>query len=370
MRIKLFAVAGLAALLAACGETIRPASRTAPGPALIVMDSARLEEPDTAYLSFPTAVIVGDGGDLFVGDAASGRIHRFDRNGRLRRAIARKGRGPGEFTVPGAMSLIGGEDSLLAIADWQTEQVQVVSLPDGRFRRNIMTTGLPYTIESAHDTLYLGMLGRGVERTSAAIVVGDSGTLERFGHQPPEYMASAGVRTMHPYVSFVLTGQHQLTGFTGSNLMYDSMPGRELRAFEVPVSGRRPMPNAREMIVLFTTPVPDSLVAGMGSTLTGAYSLGGGNALLTHLDVVLSGPLLTADAWVSVLDLEHDRACVDTHLRTARAGKPLFTAIGDTLVMLEQRLTSDDRPETWVVRYRLDLSPCNWLSLLPPDSTR
>jgi hypothetical protein len=286
----------------------------------------------------------------------------------LLRSYSRKGRGPGEFTVPGAMALV--DEHHLAVADWQTEQVQWLDLSSGKATRNVLTAGLPYTMVTRHDTLFLGTLGRGSRRTSAGAVPPQVDSVMRFGRVPPEYAESPGVRTMHPYVSFASSGRHLITGFTGSNILFDSTSGNALRAFAVPSTRRRPMPNSRGMIERFNGQLSDSLVAGMGSTLVGAFGAGQDSLLLVHLDVILSKQLLTADAWVSMVDLAHDRGCVDTRIRTSKAGKPIFTTVGDTLIMLEQRLTSSNRPETWVVRYGVGTKGCDWMPLLPPDSAR
>lgn len=338
------------------------------GPSVVAIDSTRLEETDSIFLSFPTTVIAAPAVGIFVGDAASGKILRYDAHGRLIRAYARKGRGPGEFTVPGAMALV--DDLQLAVADWQTEEIQWLNLSNGIATRRLPTAGLPYTVIARNDTMFLGTLGRGSRRTSGGIIAPNVDSLSRFGRVPPEYGESPGVRTMHPYVSLALSGGHIVTGFTGSNILFDSMVGSGLRAFAVPSTRRRSMPNSRAMVARFSGPLSDSLVAGMGSTLIGAFGTGKDTLFLVHLDVVLSRQLLTADAWVSVVDLASDRGCVDTRIRTSKAGKPIFTVIGDTLIMLEQRLTSSNRPETWVVRYRVDTKACDWLPLLSPDSAQ
>lgn len=358
-----FRLLGVLCLMAAC--TSKQES-TRVGPSITTIDSTRLEETDSLFLSFPTTLLVAPGTGIFVADAASGKILWYNADGRLIRALSRKGRGPGEFTVPGAMALV--DEFHLAVADWQTEQVQVIELARGTATRNVVTAGLPYTVLARNDTLFLGILGRGARRTSGGVVPPDLDSLLRFGRVPPEYLESPGVRTMHPYVSLALSGDHMVTGFTGSNMLFDSTATSGLRAFAVPVERRRAMPSSHEMVAQFNRTLSDSLVAGMGSTLVGAYGAGTDSLVLVHLDVVLSKQLLTADGWVSVVDLAQNRACVDTKIRTSKSGKPIFAVVGDTLVMLEQRLTTANRPETWVVRYRIDAQACDWLPLLPPDS--
>lgn len=365
MRMRRSCFLGALLLIGACVGTEESHLR---GPSVVAIDSTRLEETDSVYLSFPTAVLVAPTGDLFVGDAASGRVLRYDAGGRLLRAYSGKGRGPGEFTVPGAMTLV--DEGHLAVADWQTEEVQWLDLSNGTATRRVSTAGLPYTATARNDTVFLGTLGRGARRTSGGVIAPGVDSLIRFGGLPSEYIESPGVRTMHPYVSLALSGSHFVTGFTGANIVFDSVVGQGLRAFAVPSTRRRPMPNSRGMVEKFNGQLSDSVIAGMGSTLIGAFGGGRDTLLLVHLDVVLSKQLLTADAWVSILDLDQARGCVDTRVRTSKAGKPIFTAVADTLVMLEQRLTSSNRPETWVLRYRVDSKACDWLPFLPPDTAQ
>lgn len=76
-------------------------------------------------------------------------------------------------------------------------------------------------------------------------------------------------------------------------------------------------------------------------------------------------PVLAADVYVGVLSADLERAGVDTKLNVSPGARPMEAFRGDTLFLLDRRITARERLETWVVLYRIDTSPCAWLPTRP-----
>lgn len=351
----------LVLLCSACADTARDQTeKTVISLRLTPIDSIRLVESDTALLTFPTTLFLRGSGELLVGDATSGRVLQFDSLGAFTGVIGRRGQGPGEFIVPGAIVAFG--DSSVAVSDWQNERLSLFSGAGLRFVRAMGATALIYSMTSRDDTLLLGMFGRGRYSRNAALLPG-ADSLIRSGGVPKSYHDSPMIRTVHPYFSVAIAGTHLVTGFTGSNVVVDSVRGSPAVAFVIPAERRRPMPH--DMVRRFEKEkaITDSVIAAMGSTLVGLYAMSDSLIAAVHLDVTLNGQLVTADGWLSVVDLESKAACVDLPFAASDAGKPIFGARGDTLLILEQRIGGQTQAETWLRRLLIDTKDCRWVPL-------
>lgn len=364
-RSHLLAV-GLVLLVVSCstdtGSLQMP--RVGQGPVLAVIDSIRLTEPDSAFLSFPTAVEPLQSGGLLIGDATSSRIFVYAPDGTLVRLIGRRGQGPGEFVVPGAMAVLG--DTVLAVADWQIERLTLLDLRTGEPSHSFQIGGLAYSLAWRGDTLMGGMYGR-TKSTSNMEILPASDSVRLGGTTPPAYRASAGVRSVHPYFSIAVLPDRMLTGFTGSNDLHEVNAAHELTVFRIPVEARRPMPD--DIVRRFEAPLTDSMIAGMGSTLVGLFPMDDHRVAAVNLDVLLNGQLITASGWLSVVDLQTRMACPDAPIGSTDAGKPIFTVVGDTLVIVEQRLGPSGAGESWVRRLQILVDHCHWipLEIIPTD---
>jgi len=341
-----------------CAPDSTPSLPIGNGPGLVVIDSMRLDEPDSAFLSFPTSVERLRDGRLLIGDATSGRILEYSPDGHLIRPLGRRGQGPGEFVVPGAMS--SGGDTVLAVTDWQTERLSILRLTDGELVRSLHIGGLAYSLAWRGDTLFGGLYGR-LNSTSGMRLPPGSDSLLLDGTAPFAYRASPGVRSVHPYISVAVLPYATLTGFTGSNELHEENTSQGLTVFQIPVRARRAMPD--DIVRRFESPLTDSMIAGMGSTLVGLYPMTSDRVAAVHLDVLLKGQLITATGWVSVVDLRQRSACPDAPLGSTDAGKPVFTVVGDTLIVVEQRLGPAGTGESWVRRLRIELGGCDWVPL-------
>lgn len=328
------------------------------GPRIVEHERIDLQETDSTFLSFPTGSVVSATGELLVGDGVSGRILVFSPEGQLLRVLGRRGQGPGEFLVPGAM--VFAPEGHLLVTDWQNERLSRLSWPEGTYRASSQLGGFAYSAARLGDTVVYGLLGRS-PLTAVGALYPAFDTVYRSGTAPLGYHASPAIRTVHPYVSVAPTAGHILYGFTGSNFLYDSIGHSPIQQLVIPHRERRLLPD--DLGARLTPQLSDSQIAGMASTLTSMVTLAQGRIALVHSDVVLQRSLLTMSSWISVVDVLKRRACVDARLTHGDAGKPIFTAKADTLLVIEQVMADSGRAHTQVRRLTLDTDDCEWLPI-------
>lgn len=113
-----------------------PLWRLAPTPELVITGA---ESGDSAALSQVGPVRWLSGGSLVVGDLAVPRVLVYDSSGRYRRALGRRGAGPGEFRFIVSISALSGDTlttydgSLRRLTIWHPDTgfVRQISLTDG-----------------------------------------------------------------------------------------------------------------------------------------------------------------------------------------------------------------------------------------------
>lgn len=352
-----FAALGLAAT--SCDTKPQPddLAGSVRGPNVVLVDSMQLGERADAFIAMPIALSVLDrSGRIVVGDAVSGQVFRFEQNGALQAVLGGHGSGPGEFTAPGpAVELADGG---IVIADWATDHLLILE-PDGVERSRIGIAGLAFSLASDGRTVFAGRLARQAPWTAAIRVDPMTGEWLPMVTAPSAYGVAPQLRVAHPYVSVALISDGLLVGFTGANqLLYAPFSGPE-REIHLPAIRRRLLPD--DLARAFAAPLPDSVIAGMASVLTGLHPIGDGQVFAVHLDTKLRGRRLEASGWISWLDLITGRACVDAVLPVRGLGKPLTAVLGDTLLVLEQVADSGSAtPRAMIYKYRVDRDGCEW----------
>jgi DNA-binding beta-propeller fold protein YncE len=93
--------------------------------------TGRSGRPDAACLIM-AAAIAFDAGRVYVADAEDCAVKVFSKTGRFEATIGRKGQGPGEFSFPSGVSVLG---TRLFVADKLNRRIQVVDV-SGRFVRS------------------------------------------------------------------------------------------------------------------------------------------------------------------------------------------------------------------------------------------
>lgn len=128
-RLCYSAAVSFCVLVIACGSRGEPNGAVTVGGRGIPFDSV-FPLRQTTPLIAPANQIIGNAvfgtvaasGDILLADAAMGDVKVFDRQGRFRQAIGKRGRGPGEFVLPVSVSQ-SPFDGRLVVTDLQARRV-------------------------------------------------------------------------------------------------------------------------------------------------------------------------------------------------------------------------------------------------------
>jgi hypothetical protein len=329
---------------------------TTAGPALTPVSRLVLQETDTLFLSSP-----GDfgfepaDGSFYVTDQFAGRLLQIDRTGRIVRTFGRKGSGPGEFAQINLMFSRGnelfvneGRQSVFHIFDRRTGQVQGGRRHDG-ILRDVRVVG---------HTAWLGMQNS-THGTAVARWDLDSDSVRYMIPLPREYRESQPLAGIYSSVFVVPWADTLLVGYAGSDdLHVATQAGALVDTVAVPVRARRGVPG--DLVKRLPRMQWPEMIAS-ASALFGLARLSDGRFAAVHLDQVVNGNSFAADGFVSVLSADRRTACVDGKLPLTRDTSPRVLFRGDTLYVLQQRLTEDERPETSITGFVLNTNRCRWL---------
>lgn len=347
-------------LLHACGEPQpRAASDDAggPGPRPTLLWSLPVQEHDSLFISSPAEFAIGADGAFYIGDRFAGRVLKVDRAGRPVMVYGRKGRGPGEFREVSQMFDRGDR---LFVDDAGTGTFNVFDRATGKpvgVRRH---EGVFYDVRLRGDTAWMGM--QNLTRGSAVArwdMSADS--MEYLVPVPSEYRRSPPLAGIYNGVFVVPWADTLLVAFQGSDELYlFSSAGRALDTVSLPVRRRRGVPD--DIVSrLEKMPYPEMFSAASGVFSVGRLS--GGRTAVVHFDQRIEGSAISAEAFVSLVSGDRRRACVDGALPGSRDAPPRVLFRGDTLFVLEQRLTEDERAQTSVSAYLLNTDGCAWTAV-------
>lgn len=353
------AAVALALLVAACDA--RPAAPAARGDGLgrlVLLDSLVLQETDSEYVGRAQFLAVAGDGELFVSDAIGGRVLRFDRTGRLRGALGRKGRGPGEFGGPGAVAFLG--DSLVVADDLAGQRILLFRRADGAFVRMARREmGLPTHLAVVGDAVWLGHANV-PRRTSLARWRLAADSVEYLSPMPAEFQGT-GLEYAQPFVAMAAWRDTILVGHAVHPLLtLTDATGATRATLRVPVRTRRGVPEATELLARYRAGLSAERQIAELSLLMGAWRLGSGRVALLHLDAAVDTVTQQAHGagWLTVLTPALDSACVDIPIAAPDEGWPVLAVHGDTLLRIDQEQAEGLRARTVVRRYRVETEGC------------
>ena len=88
----------------------------------LIKKIASLEDGQQRVNFDPTGVVVGNDNVLFVADSASDRLLKMSCDGKLLKAVGGRGSGPGQFSYPNGVTLIG---NTVYVCDYNNHRVQM-----------------------------------------------------------------------------------------------------------------------------------------------------------------------------------------------------------------------------------------------------
>jgi hypothetical protein len=329
------------------------------GPLLTALDSVRLEETDSMSIGRPIYLIGEASGAFYISDAMNGQVLQYAPDGSFIRTFGRPGRGPGEFGFPNPLALVG--DSILAVGDMGNLQLTLFDRRTGSFLRSARVgQGMFWSMQALGDTLMVSRVYPGAS-TSLSVWWPGADTAVHGGVIPAEYEKVHPLLANHPYTRLALLGDTVMIGFSGhGDLFLMHRDGTVFDTVSVPAVKRRGVP--ADIAERFAArPLTDEEIVSMLSVLQGMQRLPSGEIAFYYTDGVFADGLLTGDGFVSVLSKDLKQACVDARVATSPVTAPTIAFRGDTLLSLEQHITDDARAETYLKRYRIDTSRCNWI---------
>jgi hypothetical protein len=322
------------------------------------------------FVSRPTQLVLGPRGRVYVMESREARVLDIAPDGRIEHVFGRKGRGPGEFESPTAMTTAG--DTLLAIYDHSTKRVTFVDLRKWTSQRAAtLLTQRPPAIKFSNAELLVTSWDFET-RTSIARTIEESGALDQrqgvipdLGSQTQTLIGGAFWNS-----TFAPVGDEIFAMYEVSNSLYAWKRGaREAREVSLPVIRRRGIPSGFfESLLRDPTKITPSMVYNRSVPVTIA-------PISTDvIGIVTMDPKVDADTWsaihhVTLYDRRRNRVCVDVEVPASRVKValmdplPIVALRGDTLALLEQVVNQAGDPVQLLRRYRIEPSRCDWTAL-------
>ena len=348
------------------------------GPAMSVLDSTVLAEPDSleAFLALRTQARAAHGGLLLdTGEA----IVQFDSQGTVVRVLGRPGHGPGEFVRISSIGLLAG-DSLVAAVDARRARIVVFGLNNGNLRREVPLRAPFYPDQqwlTRGDTVI--MPGK-LLRAPFTSWVTTTDSVWSWGVAPPIYARSQQAYSQGGEPSIAPYGDGWIGLFPADPDLYVlDRAGRPQARVTIPVRRRLGVPpNVAEQVAAIAASgsfrFAASLVLAVRRLNSGAY-------LLMHVDADARLVRSVNDPssgrggvayekvryWASMLSPDLRRACVDglAPIEVDNILSPFFS--GDTLFFVARRVMANDRVRAVLYSIALDDSRCAWT---PTEFTR
>ncbi len=307
---------------------------------------------------------------ILIADSFENRILRFASNGDLIRTYGRPGPGPGEFR---ALSFPFVVDDTIVVGMDTRARFESFSRQDGRHLTSGSYPGItPGTGGSVVGRSVVVPVVKDEERTFVAVWDRNRDEWHNVVALPLPYrrsMTSTGALLgIFGFGSVTAWRDTMLAGMAATDdLFLATWEGRMLDTVRLPRARRRGVPSGAH----------DRIDNDMSIDLSGADrdDLGaprpvpddGRSTTVIHHDMTLKGEPpgdveFPATVYASVLSSDRTRACVDGAVPFANEMRPTHTVSGDTLYLLDRTLNdAEDGMETWIRRYLIDTSGCDWL---------
>lgn len=351
MRIRIRVALALAAV---------PAASVAQAPTLSLVDSVRVVESASVFLSRPTRIHVSARGSYFVVDQQEGRVVEVAPTGRIARVLGRKGRGPGELIQPAALA--SSADTLLSVVDLGQRQLVSWDLRSGAPLSPIPLQGWLPQIQYVRGELRIGVLASDAS-TTVYSPAPDGSRRGADGALPYPYRRNPILMSGFGGVFFADDGDKAYAVFDVANSVFSWRRGsHSAEARPLPVSTRKGLrPGLFDELV--NDPSKAASLAYDRSMPHGLYVIGPDRLVLVTLDGSPGPTGFTGRFHASVIDMRALRGCVDAPVPAAPEPLASITVSGDTLVVLQQLEGADGEIATWIHRYRIGTEGCRWQPL-------
>lgn len=359
--------AAILALVVLAGGPVRATALQQGG--LVTLDTIRLEEDQSTYLTQPRDLAPDPSGGWFVLDSRDPKVLSYSEQGRLRGVIGSEGEGPGEFRTGDALFTVG--DTLGVAAS----NPGVLIFYSGSTGEDLGQVRLPERVHRAvvrGDTLWLDARSF-TERTGLLRLVSPYEHGERLVPLPDEYDGSDGgavgvLAGAFPSASVAVGRNQLLIGYQPlGHLLATNRAGTVTDTIRIPALRRRGTPSDLREALMETMRENYFRIFSVASTLEDVHHLPDGSFAVVHLDYrpVESREQLppTGQLYVSLLSPDLERVCLDLEVPLDPEARPVIGFEADTLLVLQRVIRPDLGVDTFIVRYRLDPEGCEWRGL-------
>lgn len=332
---------------------------------LVPLDTIRLEEGESTYLTQPRDLVPDPAGGWFVLDSRDPKVLSFSEQGRLRGVIGSEGEGPGEFRTGDALVTIG---DTLGVAASNPGVLIFYSGSSGWHLGQVRLPGRVNRTAVRGDTLWMDARSYS-ERTGLLRLVSPYEEGERLVSLPDEYDGSDGgavgvLAGAFPSASVAVGRDRLLVGYQPlGHLLVTDRDGTVTDTIRIPAVRRRGTPSELRETLMETMRQNYFRIFSVASTLEDLHGLTDGSFAVVHLD---HRPVETREQlpppgqlYVSLLTPDLERVCADLEVPLDPEARPVIGFEGDTLLVLQQSIRPDLGVDTFIVRYRLDPDGCD-----------
>ncbi|MGE0354594.1 MAG: hypothetical protein AB7Q69_15365, partial [Gemmatimonadales bacterium] len=240
---SIVSVLGLALTIGCAERSTRGQDLGAPRP--VVAFETTVAEGDSVLLSLPGFLAIAPSGDFVVTDAVLQRVVVVSREGHVLKRFGRQGRGPGEALALGFVFFV--DDTTLATIDHNVANLTLWAWPEGVYRSSREIPGFGfYGAVKEGRTIWLGWMGprSGIPQRAIGKWDLNADSIDFVAKAPSEYFvhpaspllvfASVRIDVWVDTIDAVFGARNRLEQF-------DTL-GMPLRAWELPVSRRRGVP--------------------------------------------------------------------------------------------------------------------------------
>lgn len=344
---------------------------------LRAIESVRIAESDTLFVSRPTAIALSSKGRVYVSEDGEGRVLEIAPSGQITRVFGRKGRGPGELMSPSTVAV--GGDSLLLVWDRNQHRLSFFSLRTGAHERSHVLLGInwPPAIRVVGSEILIRSYDWGTGTSLARItstgqLEGNEGVLPALGIRNRLLMEGAFSLSV-----FAVLGSDVFAMFELSPALHRWARGTKTAAeISIPAVRRRGV-KPENFERMFRDPDNQALVKALmwdRSIPMSMETIAPGTLGILTMDVDMDWEKNATSRryYLSLFDASRNRACVDTPIPAVqdtisfRDAQPVVAISGNTLVILQQDMDKQGESVAMLHRYRIDPTQCAWTPLGAP----
>lgn len=332
---------------------------------LVTLDTIRLEEDRSTYLTQPRALAPDPAGGWFVLDSRDPTVLSYSEQGRLRGVIGSEGEGPGEFRTGDALVTMG---DTLGVAASNPGVLIFYSGSTGEHLGQVRLPGPVNRTAVRGDTLWVDARSFS-ERKALLRMAPPYEAGERLVPLPEEYDGSDGgavgfLAGAFPSASVAVGRDRLLIGYQPlGHLLVTNRAGTVTDTIRIPALRRRGTPPDLREALMETMRENYFRIFSVASTLEDLHRMSDGSFAVVHLDY---RPVETREQlpppgqlYISLLSPDLERACADLEVPLDPEARPVIGFEGDTLLVLQRAIRSDLGVDTFIVRYRLDPDGCD-----------